>query len=186
MTSARESVEPEGQVERIGDDYVVRFERRLAHPIERVWKAITEPDELIKWFADARTLELREGGNVEFEWLGSNQGPGMRGKIVSLDPPRLVEWAGEPPAHPAARCRLELRTDGDECVLSFSSKVPVEEVDRRAAEDPVHWSPPSMLAGWHTHMDALEDALEGGSMDWDNPSMERWQELYEAYGGERR
>ena len=26
------------------------FERRLAHPVERVWRAVSEPDELARWF----------------------------------------------------------------------------------------------------------------------------------------
>ena len=38
----------------------IRFERRLAHPIEKVWAALTERGELIKWWGDA-TLELVEG-----------------------------------------------------------------------------------------------------------------------------
>lgn len=41
--------------------HVVRFERHLAHPIERVWAALTEPDELVGWWGEAE-VELVEGG----------------------------------------------------------------------------------------------------------------------------
>lgn len=34
----------DGSVERIGDKRVLRFQRRLEHPVERVWAAITERD----------------------------------------------------------------------------------------------------------------------------------------------
>ncbi len=27
----------------------IRFDRRLAHPIERVWAALTDPDQLREW-----------------------------------------------------------------------------------------------------------------------------------------
>jgi len=44
----------------------LRFERRLHHPPDRVWRAITEPDGLRAWFPfdfDApRALELEWGG----------------------------------------------------------------------------------------------------------------------------
>jgi uncharacterized protein YndB with AHSA1/START domain len=33
-------------IEQHGDLYVIRFERFLRHPVERVWAAITEPDQL--------------------------------------------------------------------------------------------------------------------------------------------
>ena len=29
---------------------MIRIERRYANPIERVWRAVTEPDELARWF----------------------------------------------------------------------------------------------------------------------------------------
>lgn len=41
--------------------HVVRFQRHLAHPIERVWAALTEPDELIGWWgaADRSTISAK-------------------------------------------------------------------------------------------------------------------------------
>ena len=34
----------------IDDTPTLSFERRLSHPVDRVWEAITEPDELQHWF----------------------------------------------------------------------------------------------------------------------------------------
>ena len=34
----------------IEDQPRLNFERRLSHPVDRVWRAITEPDELGQWF----------------------------------------------------------------------------------------------------------------------------------------
>ena len=39
-----------GTLERHGDVSVLRYERRLAHPRERVWRAITEDADLAAWF----------------------------------------------------------------------------------------------------------------------------------------
>ena len=41
----------DGTVERTDDGrYVISFERRLAHPVERVWRARTTLGELIAWW----------------------------------------------------------------------------------------------------------------------------------------
>jgi hypothetical protein len=37
--------------------FQVRFARRIPHPVERVWEALTDPAELRKWWGDA-DLEL--------------------------------------------------------------------------------------------------------------------------------
>jgi uncharacterized protein YndB with AHSA1/START domain len=186
MTSIDQDTDRQGAVERSRDNYVVRFERRLDHPIESVWLALTEPAAIGKWLAAARTFELRRSGTIELNWSGAEDGAGMQATITELDPPRLLEWSGGPPGHPAAACRWELQPDGDGCVLRFSSTVPAAEIDRKAASDPEHWSPPSLLAGWHLHLGRLEDVLDGPSVDPSSPAEERFLELYERYGGERR
>ena len=39
-----------GSLERAGDVSILRYERRLAHPRERVWRAITQDADLAAWF----------------------------------------------------------------------------------------------------------------------------------------
>jgi uncharacterized protein YndB with AHSA1/START domain len=53
-----------GTIEEAGDKYVLRYERYLDHPVERVWAALTEPDQLAGWLAAADELELAEGGRI--------------------------------------------------------------------------------------------------------------------------
>jgi hypothetical protein len=81
-----------GSLDTIDDHPVLRFERRYDHPVERVWKAITDPDELRHWFPPVGALMVTES-----------------------KPPRLLAgtWFGD-------RLRFELRPDGDGCVLLFS------------------------------------------------------------------
>ena len=57
-------------IELEGDMVGVRFERRLAHPLERVWRAITEPDELAKWFPAKPRIEgeRRVGAKLQFTY----------------------------------------------------------------------------------------------------------------------
>ncbi|MEA2229670.1 MAG: hypothetical protein QOF04_3300, partial [Solirubrobacteraceae bacterium] len=55
-----------GTYETVDGRPAVRFERRLAHPVDAVWRAVTEPDQLAHWFPSAVSLELRPGGRMAF------------------------------------------------------------------------------------------------------------------------
>ena len=41
-----------------------------------------------------------------------------------------------------------------------------------------------VLAGWHIHLDHLEEVLDGGAIDWPNWSTEHrpdWDRIHEGY-----
>ena len=161
----------DGTLEIRGDSQVLRFERRLDHPIDRVWAALTEPDELIGWLAEAE-LELVEGGHVVLRWQNSddqgNQAV-MHGHITRLDPPRLLEYEGD--IH--GLLRWELQEEGDGCVVRFTNVTPAPEEFRT-----------KVMAGWHIHLDHLEEALAGRRVDWsrwDDEHKPRWQEHHDRY-----
>jgi uncharacterized protein YndB with AHSA1/START domain len=159
---------------------VIRFERRLAHPIDKVWAALTERGELIKWWGDA-TLELVEGGDFTLRWLNTDEdgnAVAMNATISSLDPPRVLEttgvWAatsegGEPVDEKHAVLRWELESDGDETVLRFTNILELSDEERMGVP-----------AGWHYHLDALATALDGGSVDLADP-WEVAEPLHAAY-----
>jgi uncharacterized protein YndB with AHSA1/START domain len=47
----------------------VRRELVIRAPRERVWTALTRPEELLRWFPTQRAeIDLRPGGSVLFEW----------------------------------------------------------------------------------------------------------------------
>lgn len=67
----------------------LRFERRLQHPIEDVWNAITSPDHILRWAMSRAIIDGRPGGNVDFV-----TGPARvhaTGRVLAWDPPRLFE-----------------------------------------------------------------------------------------------
>jgi SAM-dependent methyltransferase len=173
----------DGTHEEIEGQHVLSFERRLRHSIERVWAAITEPEELRAWLARAE-IEPREGGRIALEWENSvtadeaarygiegvdtsGEAPTMQGTITRFDPPRLIEYDTD--IH--GTLRWELREDPAGCVLSFINTLPpVDETGRAQA-----------LAGWHIHLDLLDEALAGGQTDWANWPIERWAEIRDHY-----
>ena len=47
----------------------VRRELEIRAPRERVWAALTEPEQLVQWFPTKRAeMELRPGGGAVLEW----------------------------------------------------------------------------------------------------------------------
>ena len=145
---------------------VIRFERRYDHPIERVWAALTQPDQMIGWWGKG-TVDLREGGEFKVVWLNEHEGEraSMNARITALDPPRLLETKGD--MH--GNLRWELEPDGDGTRLRFSSTLDLPE-DQRT----------SVIAGWHTHLDALDAVLSGGSVDLVNIET-LWEPIHERY-----
>ena len=168
----------DGTLEHRGDGQVIRFERRLAHPVERVWRALTEPDEIAGWLALAE-LDLTDGGRVVLTWQNTDEEGNTavaRGTVSALDAPRLLEFDTD--IH--GRLRWELEPAGDGTALTFTAEAQLpEEYELK------------VLAGWHMHLDHLEHVLDGGTIDWPNwsrehmPAWERIRDRYEARSAAR-
>src|SRR5829696_3400232 len=61
----------DGMVETIDGRYVLRFERRFQHPVERVWDALTRPERIPEWWGEGEVeLELVEGGKYDVRTTG--------------------------------------------------------------------------------------------------------------------
>ncbi|MFI9550272.1 SRPBCC family protein [Nonomuraea endophytica] len=112
----------------------LHMERRLPHPPERVWRALTEPAELRQWFP----AEMRvEGERVVYDF-------GPEGRVLAFDPPRLfVHTWGED------ELRWEISPDGEASVLTLTHTFG----DRFGAA--------SFAAGWHTCVRAMAAVLDG-------------------------
>src|SRR6266511_470105 len=92
-----ERMTSDGVLESQDGKQVLRFVRRFAHPVDRVWKAITDPAELVGWLAEAEVDLV--GGRIVLRWLNTDdQGNHavLASKITQLDPPTLLEYEGEP------------------------------------------------------------------------------------------
>src|SRR5215213_9511759 len=88
----------EGTVQEIDGKYVLRFERRLNHPVQKVWAAHTEPDRLAEWLAEA-DLDLVEGGSVELRWQNTDEHGNTA--IARYDyPPGTTTFVGDRYRHP--------------------------------------------------------------------------------------
>jgi uncharacterized protein YndB with AHSA1/START domain len=83
----------------------VRLERTFQADIDRVFRAFTDPGELVHWWGptDVRTsvaqIDLRVGGECRWVMHPSGQVAVLHGRIVDLEPPRLLvmtnRWDGQ-------------------------------------------------------------------------------------------
>jgi uncharacterized protein YndB with AHSA1/START domain len=89
---------PLGQLVRDGDRIGLRFERDLAHPPERVWRALTERDELRHWMPCDMVGERAAGAEIRLPFwpdVAAEHGieqPDLPGRIITWDPPRTFVW----------------------------------------------------------------------------------------------
>lgn len=169
MATHEEPVVADGIVEDKDGHSVLRFERRLAHPIERVWAALTEPGQLLKWWGEAE-LELTVGGPFILRWLNTDEAGQrftMHATITRLDPPHLLETSGD--AHGLLRWQLRSE-DAGSTVLSLSSTL---DLPRELYTQ--------TLAGWHYHLDALADHLQGRPVELADLPNRMWYRIHAAY-----
>lgn len=137
----------------------LRFERTYDATPEEVWAAFTDPDSIRRWlFADA-VLEPRVGGAFRLVW-SENERTG--GAVLVWEPPRAleVEWS-EGEMQSILRVEIAASEGGTMLVLDHRSLTPDVVV--------------GIGAGWHAHLDALDDVLARR-----DDVTDRWRERHEA------
>jgi uncharacterized protein YndB with AHSA1/START domain len=139
----------------------LRFERRLAHAPEKVWRAVSDPAEMAHWFPAAVETELRPGSPMRFRFAeDAPLEPDWDGEVLEVDPPRvyMFRWAQDV-------LRFELLPDGDGCLLVFTQTVGGGRVGLLGAG--------RTAAGWVDCLDVLAGRLDGVPVaertDWVTP-----------------
>jgi uncharacterized protein YndB with AHSA1/START domain len=124
---------------------VLRMERRLRHPAEKVWRALTEPEQLVHWFPASVDLQPRIGSTVEYQMDGE---PAGDGEVLEFDPPHVfaITWNGEV-------LRWELLPADGGCLLVMSHTFD----DRFGAA--------SFGSGWTLCLDAMDLLLDDKPID---------------------
>ncbi|MFY1692554.1 SRPBCC family protein [Plantactinospora sp. WMMB782] len=146
---------------------VLRIERRLPHPPEKVWPAVTEPEHLREWFPAEVRLDPRVGGRMTFSFgSAAEDAPESVGRVDAYDPPRLFAFSWEEELF-----RIELHPDGPGCLLVFS-----HVFDDRAGAA-------SFASGWQICLETLDGLLDGRAADHSlRPSARLHESYVERFG----
>lgn len=135
-----------------GDPPVLVFVRTLRHPVEKVWRAITEREHLRSWLPCDIIGERHEGTPLRLPFwpeVTAKYGfedPGLTGVIRVWDPPRVFEWTWDTDI-----VRLELTSQGPDTILRLTTWVSDQS-------DGVV----STAAGYHVCLDHLRMLLDTG------------------------
>jgi uncharacterized protein YndB with AHSA1/START domain len=132
-----------GVLEQRGDDWTLTFTRRLPHPPERVWRAVTETDHLAAWFPDRIEGDFREGAPLRFV---TQTGDAFDGEMLVYEPPSVLElrWGTD-------RIRIEVAPDGDGDGTVLTLRDTFTDLGKAARDG----------AGWHECLARLDAHLAG-------------------------
>jgi uncharacterized protein YndB with AHSA1/START domain len=145
----------EGTLETIDGRRALRFERRLAHSVDRVWRAVSEPAELERWFPAAADWTPAVGETFE--------AAGMTGEVIEVDAPHRLAWSFNGELY-----RFELAAREGGCLLVFTHVINDDALAAQTA------------AGWDTYLARLEPHLAGGFLS-EEEAHEPWAEIHERY-----
>ena len=144
----------DGTLQTIDGRPALRFERTLAYPVERVWRAISEPAELERWFPAAADWTPATGET--FEAYGGS------GEVIEVAAPHRLAWT-----FGGDRYSFDLAAQEDGCRLIFTHVFD----DRALAAQ--------TAAGWETYLSRLEPHLAGEHLS--EGAHEPWEEVHERY-----
>jgi uncharacterized protein YndB with AHSA1/START domain len=159
----------------LSDGNVLRIQRRLPGPIERVWSYLTDSDLRRQWLASG-PMTLRPGAEFELVWrndeLSASAAERPDGfsaesratcRFEEVDPPRRMRYVWPD----VGEVTLELETRADDVLLTVTHR-------RLVGETLVL----NVCAGWHAHLAVLVALLEGTQP----PSLWRtWKQLRREY-----
>lgn len=148
-----------------GELGMVRFERLLPGPIDRIWSYLTDSNKRAGWLA-AGVMECRLGGKLELTFRNSeltdNDGrppakyaaqakeSRQTGRVTICRSPTLLSYTWGEPSGAHSEVSFELTAQGDQVQLVLTHR-------RLGTREEII----SVAAGWHTHLGILSDRLNG-------------------------
>ncbi len=151
-----------GSLDQRDGRWELTFVRRSPHPVEKVWRAITEPEHLAVWFPTTIDGDRAVGAPLTFSFP-SPEAPPMTGEVLAFDPFErfAFRWGDEVVA-------IELApTDDGGCELRLVNRF--EEIGKAARD----------AAGWHACIDRLGCDLDDAEWPWGPDG--RWVVLHPIY-----
>jgi uncharacterized protein YndB with AHSA1/START domain len=150
------------------DRWTLVFVRDLRHPPEKVWAALTEPDQLRQWSPFTADRDLDRTGDATLTMIDGDASQDLPASVRRADRPTLLEYTWG-----ADLLRWELAPSDGGTRLTLRHTVE----DRDMA--------PKVAAGWHLCLVVAEHLLDGqpiGPIRGEDARNYGWEQLHDAYG----
>lgn len=135
---------------------------------EQLWAMLTQPANTELWWCKVRG-QAKTGSSFDLKWLNIKDQDGnasetdwWNGRVIAAVEPTTLELSNA--MHGTIRADLEPHGTGTRLTFTNTIEVP---------DDVVLMS----LAGWHVHLDHLQEALDGKAVDWKN----WWEDFYPGW-----
>ena len=151
-----------GTIERC---YTVRFERESKHSAARLWKALTDADEVSAWMDYPASIDLRPGGRWYVDFSKTDEGD-LDGIVVRAEPERLLTYLWG-----LSVCEWTIAPATAGCTYTFvQAGLALRDIDDEEG----------LAAGWHVFFDQLDLHLDGQPIIRAD-QMAKWNELKPPY-----
>lgn len=141
----------------------LRLERQLAHPVDTVWRAITDAQHFGQWYPlQPRDFDLAVGNRIS---LVDEEGTTYSGVVLEFDPPRIFSFREETEV-----LRLEVIPEGTGSRLILTHTFDDRAMAARSA------------AGWDNCLEALRQLAAGEPIEWRTEGEPVRRAYAEAFG----
>ncbi len=157
----------QAEAEKDGEHWTLVFHRDLRHPPEKVWAALTEPDQLDQWAPWAADRDLGKPGDATLTMIDGETRQDMTATVVVAEAPNVLEYLLG-----TDRLRWELQATATGTHLTLRHTVTGADLLSKVA------------AGWHICLDVAEHLLDGdpvGVIRGREAMDHGWSELEQAY-----
>lgn len=144
-----------GTLETIDGRPALIFDRTLPHSVERVWRAVSTPAELERWFPAAADWTPTVGETFE--------AAGATGEVTEVDAPHRLAWT-----YAGQLYSFDLTAHEDGCRLVFTHVVDDNMPLAQTA------------TGWETYLLRLAPHLADKPLS-EEAAHEQWAEIHELY-----
>lgn len=136
------------------DIYTFQISREFDVSLERLWNALSIPDEIGKWLLPV-TFEASVGSYYEFACQ-----PKLAGTIGVYDRHRAIRFDSDADAFWSFEVEPRDESGSTRIELTVVDRMTKESVDQYPGGIVEVWNP-GVTAGWHQILDALEHVLTG-------------------------
>jgi uncharacterized protein YndB with AHSA1/START domain len=137
-------------------------------PVQVVWKVVTEPDQITRWFSDAADIDLRPGGDgsLTFEMKATNQQATVQLRVQAVDPPHRFAFRWDYPEGAQPREGNSLHVEFTLTAEGEHTRLRVTESGfatlERSEEEKVAYAD-AHAKGWDVHTANLRDYVTAQS-----------------------